>query len=68
MKYTNFNDEILRVFKSHEYLTWYNVVNRLQQVKKNRICLSSGYYRAWQDLTVNGRLQEGINNTYRINQ
>ena len=26
------------------------------------------YLKAWQDLTVNGRLQEGINNKYRINQ
>jgi len=55
-------DEILKTFKWNEFINYSEVLKRLNKKHNDTI------YRAWQDLTINGRLQEGRNKTYRINQ
>ena len=61
-----FHDKILSAFKWGEFITLQELVKRIPSWKSNRKNKDL-FYSAWQDLTCNGRLQEGINNTYRIN-
>ena len=54
-------NQILDVFKWNEFINYNEVLKRLNKKHNDNIC------RAWEDLTINGRLQEGQNKTYRIN-
>jgi len=60
----NLHNKIEKVFAPREYLAWWQVYMRLKlPVSRN----NWDYIRAWQDMKANGRLQEGQNNTYRLN-
>ena len=61
----NYHEKIIKVFKPREYITYSEVFKRLKLNVYGST--KTHYYRAWQDLIVNGRLTEGLNNTYRIN-
>jgi len=62
----DYHKRILDVFKPREYIDYLEIHKRLKLNEWGNT--QRHYYRAWQDLTVNGRLQEGNNKTYRINQ
>ena len=64
----NYHERIVNVLPPGKYLSFQEIANRVYGVgNKHHALVNDAYYKAWQDLTNNGKITEGINNTYRIN-